>query len=243
MCVWVLTPSLNKSFKFQSDWPYNNSQTYLLQTLLDDIKKDNGRRFKSTESNYVFETKVNYPNNQDLVKQKIYFDRKLNPKKVEVMNKNNDVLIKMTFDGVKFNPKFKRKYCELEENMNASLTEETTESVGKIDEDIYPMYIPENTKLSSRDVINTKDGQRVIMSYEGDNSFMFVQETAKKEDEPSIVSVYGDPCQIASSVAAVSQNMITWVSNGIEYYVVSDNMSEEDLLSVASSVGTMPVSK
>ena len=27
--VYVVTPSLNKSFKFQSDWPYNNSQVYL----------------------------------------------------------------------------------------------------------------------------------------------------------------------------------------------------------------------
>ena len=31
--VYVLTPNLNKSFKFQSDWPYNNSQVYLLQTF------------------------------------------------------------------------------------------------------------------------------------------------------------------------------------------------------------------
>ena len=27
--VYIVTPSLNKSFKFQSDWPYNNSQIYL----------------------------------------------------------------------------------------------------------------------------------------------------------------------------------------------------------------------
>ena len=38
--VFVLTPSLNKSFKFQSEWPYNNSQSYLLQTLVNDIKND-----------------------------------------------------------------------------------------------------------------------------------------------------------------------------------------------------------
>ena len=239
MSVIVLTPSLNKSFKFQSDWPYNNSQTYLLQTLLEDIKKDNTKKFKETKSNYIFETKVNYPNNQDLIKQKIYFDKKLNPKKVEVMNNKNNVLIKMTFNGIKFNPKFKKKYFELEQNMNASLTEETSKSVNKIEEDIYPMYIPENTKLSSRDVIDTKEGQRVIMSYEGDSSFMFVEETAKKDDELEIVSIYGDPCQIATSVAAISDNMITWVANGNIYYVVSDNM----LVSVASSVGTMPVSK
>ena len=29
--VYVVTPSLNKSFKFQSDWPYNNSQVYILK--------------------------------------------------------------------------------------------------------------------------------------------------------------------------------------------------------------------
>ena len=35
--VYILTPSLNKSFKFQSDWPYSNSQIYLLSALVDDI--------------------------------------------------------------------------------------------------------------------------------------------------------------------------------------------------------------
>ena len=31
--VYVLTPALNKSFKFQSDWPYSNSQIYLLAII------------------------------------------------------------------------------------------------------------------------------------------------------------------------------------------------------------------
>ncbi len=241
--VYVLTPSLNKSFKFQSDWPYNNSQTYLLQTLLDDINKDNNKKFTQTKNSYIFKTKVNYPNNQDLTKQKIYFDKKLNPQKVEVLDNKNNILIKMTFNGIKYNPKFKKKYFELEENMNVSLTEETNKKVSKINEDIYPMYIPEKTKLASRDIVNTKDGKRVIMNYEGENSFMFVEETAKKDSELEIVSVYGDPCQIASSVAAISDNMITWVANDNIYYVVSDNMSEQQLVSVASSVSVIPVSK
>ena len=29
----MVTPSLNKSFKFQSDWPYNNSQVYLINSI------------------------------------------------------------------------------------------------------------------------------------------------------------------------------------------------------------------
>jgi len=105
------------------------------------------------------------------------------------------------------------------------------------------MYIPENTALTNKEVVELDKGERVIMTFEGDNPFMFVQQTALPEDELAIVSVYGEPYQLATSVAAVSDNMISWVANGIEYYVVSDNMSTEDLLSVASSVSTMPVSK
>ena len=61
--VYVLTPSLNKSFKFQSDWPYNNSQTYLFQTLLKDIKNDEEKLFETTDDEYIYTTNVNYSNN------------------------------------------------------------------------------------------------------------------------------------------------------------------------------------
>ncbi|MDP4108366.1 MAG: outer membrane lipoprotein carrier protein LolA, partial [Bacillota bacterium] len=32
--VFVLTPALNKSFRFQSDWPQNSSQAYLYESLI-----------------------------------------------------------------------------------------------------------------------------------------------------------------------------------------------------------------
>ena len=38
--LYVVTPSLNKSFKFDSVWPENSSQAYLLQNLVNDIKND-----------------------------------------------------------------------------------------------------------------------------------------------------------------------------------------------------------
>ena len=38
--LYVVTPSLNKSFKFDSVWPENSSQAYLLQNILSDIKND-----------------------------------------------------------------------------------------------------------------------------------------------------------------------------------------------------------
>ena len=243
MLVYVLTPTLNKSFKFQSDWPYNNSQVYLLQTLLSDIQNDSKKQFKQTNSNYIFITDVNYPNNSDLVKQKIYFDKKLNPKKVEVLNNDNEILIKMTFKTVNLNSKIKSKYFDLNNNMEVSKTQNQTKTVSKIEEEIYPMYIPENTKLTNKETINLDKGQRVIMTFEGENPFMLVEQTANISDETSVISVNGEPYQISTCVAAISDNMITWVNNGIEYYVVANNMTESELINVASSVSVLPVGK
>ena len=56
--VYVLTPSLNKTFKFQSEWPYNNSQVYLYQSLVNDILSDKERTFKEDNGYYIFQLKV-----------------------------------------------------------------------------------------------------------------------------------------------------------------------------------------
>src|SRR5699024_9498749 len=43
--VFVLTPGLKKSFKFQTDWPGNNSQPYLYQSLVEDVLTDKKQAF------------------------------------------------------------------------------------------------------------------------------------------------------------------------------------------------------
>ena len=240
--VYVLTPSLNKSFKFQSDWPYNNSQVYLLQTLLSDIQNDKEKIFKTTSSNYIFITKVNYPNNSDLVKQKIYFNKKLNPVKVEVMNNEDDVLISMDFKKINMSSKFSKNYFSLNNNMKVSKESTEVKKVSKINEEIFPMFIPNNTKLTNKETVSLDKGERVIMTFEGDNPFIVVEQTASFGDD-SVLSIDGNPYLLASGVASISDNMISWVNSGIEYYVVSDSLSEKELVTVANSMSVIPTSK
>ena len=111
--VYIVTPSLNKSFKFQSDWPYNNSQVYLLSSLLDDISNDEDRKFESTDEGYIFTSTVNYPNNDKLVNQKVYFGDDYLPKKVEVLDKDGNVQIKMSFDKIDLNTEYNDTYFDL----------------------------------------------------------------------------------------------------------------------------------
>lgn len=74
--VFVLTPSMNKSFRFQSDWPDDQGQVYLYQTLVRGIVSDNNRQFVEDGDNYVFEVAANYQSNA-LVRQKIWLDKRL----------------------------------------------------------------------------------------------------------------------------------------------------------------------
>lgn len=240
--VFVLTPSLNKSFKFQSEWPYNNSQSYLLQPIMKDIKNDTKHTYKATKDEYIFTSKVNYSSNPELVKQEVRFDKKLNIKQVLVYDKNNTVMIKMVFKDVDLKSTFKTTYFSLKSNM-ANKNTSTTKTTSKIEDIIYPMYIPENTTLSSQDKVNKEDGERVILTFDGDNPFMLVQETSSYSETLETIPMYGDPELIADSVAAVSDSSVTWISNGIEYYVVSETMKADELVTVAKSISALPVGK
>lgn len=238
--VYVLTPSLNKSFKFQSEWPYNNSQSYLLQNIINDIKNDNEYTTEENEKGYIITTKTNYSNNKDLKKQKIYIDKDKNIYQVEVLDENDIIKIKMTINKIDYNSNYNEDEFKLENNMTVSKEQE--EQVSKIEDIIYPMYIPQNTFLSSQDKVSTETGERIIMTFAGDNPFMLIQETINQK-ENGITSVKGEPYQLHDSIGIIDDTSITWVDKGIEYYLVSNTLNQEELISVANSLTTAAIEK
>ncbi len=240
--VYVLTPSLNKSFKFQSEWPYNNSQAYLLQTILKDIKSDKDGVMKETEDGYLFTSKVNFSSNPDLVNQNVYFDKDLNLKEVKIVNKENQVQMSLKVNKLDMRATFKDSYFTLKENMAMSDID-TASPVSTIEDIIYPMYIPVNTHLESQEKVTKLNGERIIETFGGEKPFTFVQETVAKEENLLTIPMYGEPYLVGGTIGALSDTSVSWIYNGIEYYVVSDVLGEEELLSVANSISVIPVSK
>ena len=242
--IYVLTPSLNKSFKFQSDWPYNSSQSYILQPLLDDMKNEEDREFKTTDDGYEFTTKVNYVSNQNLVKQKIVLDKNLNFKTVEVYDKNGNISISMKFKKIDDNASFKKNYFALNNNMEVARGNvEEEKEVSKMDDIIYPMYIPKNTSLESQDKVDKETGERVILTFAGANPFVFVQETSPVSSEMIVTPVDGEPVLLASGIGALTDSSVTWIDDNIEYYITASSLSQEEMLSVVNSVSVMPIGK
>lgn len=241
--VYVLTPSLNKSFKFQSEWPYNNSQSYILQTILKDIKNDDDRAFEETENYYIFTTKVNFPNNRGLTKQVVYFDKDLKLKEVQVLNDDNNPEIKVKVSKIDMKATYKSKYFTLTENMQTAIIEEETKPVMEIEDIIYPMYIPEKTALSSQEVFDKAIGERIILTFEGEKPFVLIEETTNAEDEFTIIPTYGEPIMLIDTYGAISEDSVSWISNGIEYLLASSVIEIDELVDIAKSINAIPVGK
>ena len=153
--IYVITPALNKSFKFQSEWPGNSSQAYLLGSLLSDIENDEEASVTESDNGYVIKSKVNYPNNEELKYEKIYLNDKKEIEKVEVFNENDIVKIKVTFDNVDLKAGLKTSDFKLDDYVKEEKEEPKKE---------------ENKTNTNTDTKCT-DGQNC--------------ETNKKEDDPS----------------------------------------------------------
>ena len=240
--VYVLTPSLNKSFKFQSDFPYNNSQIYLLQSIISDLNNDDKRTFKKNK-NYIFTSKVNYPNNRNLVKQKVTFDKDLNLKEAIVLDSDDVPNMTLKVKDIDFSPSFKKDYFEIDTIMSTVSIEEDAIETSSIDDVVYPMVLPEGTKLESEEKVDMTDGERVILTFSGDKPFLLVEETVKTMDEFTVIPTMGEPAMFMDSLGVLSDNSINFTSGGINYYLVSDVMSKDELLEIANSINVLPTMK
>ena len=301
--VFVLTPSLNKSFKFQSDWSYNNSQVYILNSIIDDLNKDNKTTKEEVDGKYVFTSKVNYPNNNKLTSQKVTVTKDLFIEKVEVLNDEGNVEMIFTINNTDYNPTFNETYFEVnsiintnnkddnnksenkedkkeetttenkqtcdpekDENckkdnnakpqsniennyivkpitmtMNGQEEEKDTKKVASLEDVVYPLYLPTGTVLKEQEKVSKTDGERVILTFSGDKGFTLVEETASVEKEFTIIPTYGEPGFVNDTVGAITDNSLNWISNGIEYYMVSDVMNTVELLDIANSINVTAV--
>lgn len=237
--VYVLTPSLNKSFKFQSDWPYNNSQVYILGRLLSDIDSDEDKKYELKDKLHMFTTEVEYSTNTELVKQNIYFDDNYILKKVEVFNDKDEIAMEFNVNNFEDN-------CDIDDEifiLDKNLSEDTKDVSKTIEDVVYPMYLPNNTYLTSQSRMDKDDGERVILTFGGEKPFTLIEETVTVSKELDMNLTYGEPGIIIDTVGSIDDYNINWLSDGVEYSVVSDVLDKDELISVAKSISAASITK
>ncbi|MFJ5625486.1 outer membrane lipoprotein carrier protein LolA [Peribacillus loiseleuriae] len=237
--VFVLTPALNKSFKFQSEWPENSSQAYLYESLVKDIIEDKGAKFTSTDDHYVFETKTRYQNNKMLPYQEITINKKdLSPVSVKVMDADHNSLVTVEFSKVKFDAAFDKDAFDMQKNMTRAKLEVPV--MNEVKDEAFAVKYPNEAKgasLTDEQEIKTENGKRVILTYEGDKSFTLIQEKAEVVETSLVATaVNGEPVDLGFTVGAATSNSVTWTYDGVNYTLASKDMEKEELLDIARTV-------
>ncbi|WP_066187462.1 LolA family protein [Gracilibacillus timonensis] len=241
--VFVLTPALNKSFKFQSEWPSNNSQPYLFQSLIQDIINDSDAQFKTTENYFVFETKTSYENNSNLPFQTIYFDKKTyTPVLVEVMDQDKNPLVKVEFSSFEIDPELPDNTFDMETNMTSSIFGVPVMAQDELPSQLKVLYPSEHfgSELVEENQMDTENGKRVMLSYQGEKNFTIIQETLDVYPTSAVVpeTVSGNPVDLGFTVGAFSENSIEWHHQGVNYFLASEELTKEEMREVARSMST-----
>ena len=239
--VFVLTPALNKSFKFQSEWPNNNSQPYLFHSLINDIVNDKESTFSQTDSYYVFETKTNYEANSNLPYQTIYFDKEsFAPVLVTILDKDKNPVVEVEYSNFQKNPELPEDTFDMKQNMTSSIFGVPVMAQEQLPKELTVFY-PEETlgaKLMEEDQMDTENGKRVLLSYQGERNFTIIQETLDvyptSAGTPELIQ--GEPVDLGFSVGAMTDSALRWQANGVNYYLASDELTKAEMIEVAVSM-------
>lgn len=205
--VYVLTPSLNKSFKFQSNWPENNSQVYIIQSVLVDINEDKNIKLEEKDGNYILTVKVNHSNNKNLSSQKIYLDKKLNFTKIEVFDESGNKQIKMVFDSIDTKATFNNKYFSTSENMKTSASENANANINSNESSNGSTNTKEEINADNKDEIrnNNSSEEANIKSNEKNSKI----ESSSNDEELDRKSQESTSSSSKNSVNSSSKNSTT----------------------------------
>lgn len=239
--VFVLTPALNKNFKFQTEWPDNSSQPYLYQSLVNDITRDDEATFEVTDNHYIFRTKTNYQNSHHLPSQEIYFDKKsMAPVLVKVLDTDQNASVEVRFTHFELDPSFQENDFLVEENLALESKETMSHEASEADVDpfevLFPLYTA-GAELDERKEVALDDGERIIMTFSGENHFTLIQE--KFDTVPTLSfpkEIQGDIVNLGFTLGALSDHTLQWSYNGVEFYLASEDLSRDELIAVAQSV-------
>lgn len=240
--VFVLEPTLNKSYRFKSDWPESSGAIYLYQSLVDSIINDSEGKFVMEEDFYTFEVNANYQN-KSLSEQKIWLDKELRPVKVTVFDSKQTTLVEMVYSQFEFDATFDEDAFNMDRNLTgwdlnslpASAEILTEEGFG-----IYePAYTPENVVKNDPKLIESKDGIEVVIKYTGEYNYNLIESrpeaivtSAPEGSETSIVDLdYG----LGVLTELTETSILNWTYDGIEFKLSGD-LPTEEMIKVAQSV-------
>lgn len=240
--VYILIPSVNKNFKIQSSWPSSSSYPYLLHSLAKDLVNTENVVESEDENGKSFETETHIFKDANSNRQKIIVDKETGyPTEVLIYDNQGDLYIRVVYTKIEMEPSFSDDEFKIDETMNMARMNYSDDYEYTDRVIAYPTYYPEGMLLAKEDITSSSDGKEVlsIMKFASTNeSFTLIQEFVNDSNNKKYVVETGEIIHVLGSFAIKKEASVMVFYNGIEYTVASNDISNEEMISVLESFMT-----
>lgn len=227
--VYVITPSLNKEFRFDSNWPLNSSHAYLLESINKDIKADSEATGTMDGTNMVIECKITHKTNQNLSKMKYICNSDYKPIKSVFLNENNDEVITVDFDTFTPNKTIGKDNFNEKSYLNKQEEKDPNEETSLV---LTAGYVLDGCTLVS----SQKNENSTILCYKGANPYTIIVSKVEVSDEVVAIDTYDSVEFLPCGLGFISENTMKYYLSGYEVTIFYNGLSVDDLLNVASSI-------
>lgn len=240
--VYVILPSINKTFKVNSNWPNDSTQPFILHSLAKDILETDNLLSSNENGKTTLELNTKLFDNVSPIKEKIVFDNKSKlPKEIFVYRSNGELFNHIEIENIEKNPKLSNELFVVDNTITSSRLDFIASPI-EFDRSItYPTFCPFNTKLSQEVFSGGDTDKLVVMKYSGDHSFTLLEKYVQASETIKTEYVYGNVFLMAGSFGLYSNNTLKFYSEGVEYTLATQNTLWEELLMVAESLGSSDI--
>lgn len=227
--VYVLTPTLNQAFKFQSEWPLNSPKPYIYQSLLDFLENN---EYEKKKDGYLVSGEISYENDDRVASQEVKFDKDLNPVFINVYDKNKTEIMKLEVTTFSMNERIDTETFNEEEIMKTSQSQYSNVSSSL---PLYPVALLGST-LQKEEVSKINDSTNHILQFSGEKSFTLVETVMNKSNSMNVEEIDGEVIDLVDGFAYMKGNQMTYISSGVVCSLYSNELSQQEMLSVLSSM-------
>lgn len=225
--VYVLTPTLNQVFKFQSEWPDNSPKPYIYSSLISLLKDSKVEKIKN---GYQVEGKIKYPNDARIVKEEIIFDKNLNPQRITCLDKDETEIIIVKVKEFNTKKNIKTQHFNQDKVLEESKSDYKTASA----DILYPVAIMGST-LESETVSTIEGDKNHILRFTGEKNFTIV-ESQEKKDEAVVNMMNDEVIDLIDGFAYYSDGKLSMINSGVMCSLYSNDLTKDEMVSIMTSM-------
>lgn len=230
--VFVITPDLNKEFKFDGSWPSNSSHAYLIDSVCKDLKADSNSTIVNTENEIILECKVNHKTNSKITKMKYVCDKKYKPIKATFLDDNKKEYVVVDFKTFIENPSLKLENFNQETYLKKDVFNDEDTDVSLT---VEAGYVIEGAVLEA----SKTDNDTIILCYSGEKPYTIVVNKVKVYSESVSIDEYDDIVIMQCGLGFVRNNSFMYYLNDYEINIYSASLTLEEFENIASNISLL----